>query len=236
MRSGTLFGASWLTTDREGGVSQEAFASNNLAEHVGDDPAAVRDNRAALAGRLGVAEITFVRASHSNRVARVDGPGQDVAGADALVTDRDNVALAALGADCVMLGLAGADGWTAVVHCGWRGLVEQVVPSTLQYLSDQGSDPGGLQAHLGPSICPDCYPVDAGRAAQVAAVAPTAVVQDGDRWAIDVRAGVLAQLAAAGVGATWDARCTAEDPELYSYRRDHVTGRQALCVVRSDGA
>jgi len=45
---------------------------------------------------------------------------------------------------------------------------------------------------------------------------------------LDLRAGVAAQLAALGVvRVVADPRCTVEDPELYSYRRDRVTGRQA---------
>lgn len=47
---------------------------------------------------------------------------------------------------------------------------------------------------------------------------------------IDLRAGVLAQLN--GIETTHDPRCTFEDPDLYSYRRDGVTGRQALAIVR----
>lgn len=223
--------ASWLTTDRHGGVSQEAFASNNLAEYVGDDPVAVRANREQVRQSLGAEHVVFIRASHSGRVVDVREPGQDIEGADALITDLDGVALAALGADCAVVGLAGAGGWIAVIHCGWRGLVEHIVPNTLRRLADAGCDTSTLQAHLGPCICPGCYPVDRGRAELVEAVVPEAVVQNGAIWAIDVRAGVLAQLRAAGVPATWDPRCTAEDDDLYSYRREGVTGRQALCMV-----
>jgi copper oxidase (laccase) domain-containing protein len=45
---------------------------------------------------------------------------------------------------------------------------------------------------------------------------------------LDLRAGLARQLAALGVDRiVSDPRCTAEDPELYSHRRDGVTGRQA---------
>jgi polyphenol oxidase len=48
---------------------------------------------------------------------------------------------------------------------------------------------------------------------------------------IDVGAGVEAQLASAGVQAVArDPRCTAETPDLYSYRRDGLTGRLAGLV------
>jgi copper oxidase (laccase) domain-containing protein len=107
--------------------------------------------------------------------------------------------------------------------------VAGVVPATLTALRRRGADLGTAEAHLGPSICSACYVVDADRAAQIAASCPEAVA--GDR--VDLRAGVVAQLAAQGIPATADARCTAEDPDLYSYRRDGVTGRQALAIVRA---
>lgn len=231
MTSGVLYDASWLVTDRTAGTSQGAFAFNNMAVHVGDDPAAVAVNRAALADQLGVTDVVFPRVVHGDQVARVDAPGPDVDGVDALITNRPGLGLAVLGADCVMIAMATPDGWVAAVHCGWQGLVRGVVPATLRALVDAGADTTGVRAHLGPGICAACYPVDAERAAAVAAVSPVAVVSSGEQVGVDVRAGVLEQLRAAGVEATWDPRCTAEDPDLYSYRRDHRTGRQALAIA-----
>jgi hypothetical protein len=44
---------------------------------------------------------------------------------------------------------------------------------------------------------------------------------------------VLAELSSAGVtDVTRDERCTAENPTLFSYRRDGRTGRQASLIVR----
>lgn len=223
--------ASWRVTDRLAGDSQGAFAFNNLAEHVGDDPAAVASNRARLARSLGVATVVFARASHSNGVALVTAGVPDVPGVDALITDRAGLAVAAMGADCVMVGLTAGD-WVAAIHCGWRGLVTGVVPTTLRELRGHGADLGSASAHLGPSICGACYAVDAQRAAAVRSVCPEAVVESSGGFGVDVRTGVLAQLAEAGIAATADPRCTAEDPDLYSYRRDGRTGRQALAIVR----
>jgi hypothetical protein len=51
--------------------------------------------------------------------------------------------------------------------------------------------------------------------------------------ALDLPAAVQAELARAGVTDVHaDPRCTAEDPSLFSYRRDGRTGRQASLVVR----
>lgn len=230
MISGVLQNASWLVTDRTAGVSQGAFAFNNLAVHVGDDPAHVAANREQLRRRVG-SPVVFTRAAHSNGVHYVDEAVADVPGVDALITDRTGLALAAQGADCVMLALA-ADSWIAAVHCGWRGLVTGVVPATLGELRDRGADLREARAHLGPAICGTCYLVDEQRAEEVSMAVPEAVVRSDRGPGIDVRAGVLEQLRGHGIDATVDQRCTFEDPDLYSFRRDGATGRQAIVIVR----
>lgn len=230
MISGVLQNASWFVTDRQGGDSQEAFAFNNLAVHVGDDPARVAANRGALAARVGH-PIVYTRAAHSALCHYVDAECPDVPGVDALITDAPGLALAAQGADCVMVALA-AGPWVAAIHCGWRGLVDGIVPATLAALQQRGADLEGAAAHLGPAICGRCYRVDAERAKAVGQVAPTAVLEVPDGLGVDVRAGVLTQLASRGIEAEADPRCTFEDPDLYSFRRDGQTGRQAIVVVR----
>jgi copper oxidase (laccase) domain-containing protein len=64
---------------------------------------------------------------------------------------------------------------------------------------------------------------------EVAAAVPGSAATSGRGTpSIDLRAGLRVQLAAAGVtGVAVSPRCTAEDPTLYSYRRDGPTGRFA---------
>ncbi len=51
--------------------------------------------------------------------------------------------------------------------------------------------------------------------------------------AVDVAAGVVAQLAALDVPVTWVPGCTRERDDLYSYRRSGTTGRFAGVVARA---
>ena len=84
------------TTCRQGGVSQPPYASLNLAQHVGDDPAAVAENRA----RLGLpAEPGWLQQVHSNRVIRLEGRTDQLPEADASYTREANVTCAVLTAD-----------------------------------------------------------------------------------------------------------------------------------------
>jgi copper oxidase (laccase) domain-containing protein len=92
-----------------------------------------------------------------------------------------------------------------------------------------GARPAGTEALLGPAICGSCYEVPAGLQAEVERQLPGSACRTrAGTPGLDLRAGLAGQLAALGVArVVVDPRCTAEDPELYSYRRDGVTGRQA---------
>lgn len=234
--------AVWAATGRSGGVSAPPYDSLNLAGHVGDDPEAVAANLArATAGVTGTGSAAVLAAVHGAAIASVVGPGV-VPGADGLVTETPGLALVALAADCVPMAVIGDDDRTvAAVHCGWRGLVLDVVGALLDLLDQRGC--GVQQAVLGPAVCGGCYPVPAERAAQVAAarsdaVAAAALVACADgQPGIDVRAGVVARLLERGVpepAIRTVGGCTVEDPLLFSHRRDGVTGRQGILVARME--
>jgi polyphenol oxidase len=235
--------SAWAATGRSGGVSPVPFDSLNLAGYVGDDPAAVHENRRRLARALGVPgdRLAVMDSVHGADVAVVTGPGV-VPGVDGMVTDEPDLVIVALGADCVPIGLVGDDGRTVgVAHCGWRGLVADVVGAVAAAMQARGS--GVAQVIVGPSVCGACYPVPPERAAQVRAacspaVAAAALVTCADgQPGIDVAEGVLARLTELGVAPGARIRaggCTVEDPALFSYRRDGLTGRQGLAVCSLD--
>ena len=152
---------------------------------------------------------------------------------DALATTVPGLALLVLAADCVPLILGdGAAGVVAVVHAGWRGVLSDVVGTTLDAMVDHGARPDRIRAVVGPAICGSCYDVPRERFDAVVAVAPesAAVAADG-RPGLDLRAGVVDRLRSAGVATTLHGGCTFESPDLYSYRRDHVTGRHGGVVT-----
>ena len=49
-------------------------------------------------------------------------------------------------------------------------------------------------------------------------------------FALDLSRALIAQLQSSGVKVVDEGRCTVEDKNLYSYRRDGVTGRQVGVV------
>lgn len=160
-------------------------------------------------------------------------PGDAVTeGVDALVTKLTDVALLGLGADCAVVTFADQRaGVVAVAHCGWQGLVKGIVPATVAAMVDQGAQREEIRAHIGPSICGQCYEVAADRAAQVADVVPDAVLERNGRFGVDIAMGVTAQLSELAVAATASSECTFESPSHYSFRRDGTTGRQGAAII-----
>ncbi|SEN69210.1 peptidoglycan editing factor PgeF [Actinacidiphila rubida] len=230
-------GAHFAFTDRWGGVSAVPYDSLNLGGAVGDDPAAVHANRARAAEALGrdPQRVVWMNQVHGRDVAVADGPWGDgpVPAVDALVTTRGDVTLAVLTADCVPVLLADpVAGVAAAAHAGRPGLVAGVVPAAVEAMTARGARPDRITALLGPSVCGKCYEVPAALREEVAAVVPEAFATTG--WgtpAVDVGAGVRAQLAHAGVRvADAPSVCTLESPDHFSYRRESVTGRLASYV------
>jgi polyphenol oxidase len=120
----------------------------------------------------------------------------------------------------------------AAVHSGWRGLALDVVGAGVEQMVLAGAHPEDVQAFLGPAICGSCYPVPTDRADEVARVRPEAVTTAPDgQPALDLRAGLVARLAELGASSALIGGCTAEDPGLYSHRRDGLTGRQGGSVA-----
>lgn len=222
-----------VITDRTGGVSAPPYDTRNLGGRAGDDPAAVRGNREKTAVELGIdpARVVFMRQVHSADVRYVTEPFDDDPPAiDAVYTGEPGLALAALVADCAPVLVADpVAGMVGAAHSGRAGTAAGVVPALVRAMAERGADPAHMVALIGPCACGRCYEVPAELRHEVASVLP-------ETWSttrrgtpsLDLRAGIAAQLTAAGVpDVRHDARCTIESPELYSYRRDHRTGRFA---------
>jgi YfiH family protein len=223
-------------TDRRGGRSASPYESFNLGGHVGDDPATVTANRQRLAREIGVPDerLVWMTQVHGTGVAIVEDAGENpVADVDALVTATPGLVLCVLVADCVPVLLADpVAGVVAAVHAGREGVRRGVVPAALAAMTRLGARPRDVEALLGPAVCGADYEVPAAMQAEVAQVAPASAVRTRRGTAgLDLRAGLAEVLRGAGVGqVVHDPRCTVEDRQLFSHRRDGVTGRQAGLV------
>lgn len=154
--------------------------------------------------------------------------------ADGIVTARRGVALLVRAADCVPVLLADVSaGVVGAAHAGRPGLVARIVPHTVAAMRALGASQ--IEAWVGPYVCGSCYEVPEEMRAHVSEQVPGSYAETS--WgtpALDIGAGVVAQLLADGVHATRVDRCTREDADLWSHRREGVAaGRLGGLVMVS---
>lgn len=229
-----------LITTRAGGVSQAPYASLNLGDHVGDDPAAVAANRQRLRQALvGADEPVWLEQVHGTRVidAALARTGAKPEQADAAFARQPGACCVVMTADCLPVLFCDVTGRVvAAAHAGWRGLCAGVLEQTVAAMAVPAQT---LLAYLGPAIGPQAFVVgDEVRAAFVARDAGASAAfsaQASRKWLADIYHLARLRLSACGVdrifGGAW---CTVDDAaRFFSYRRDGRTGRMASLIWRT---
>ncbi|MEZ5244405.1 MAG: polyphenol oxidase family protein [Acidimicrobiales bacterium] len=176
------------------------------------------DELAARRQAFAPGEWTWFRQVHGSTVVCVTEPGGGSgADADAGVTDVVGAVLAVQTADCVPVVMS-ADGAFAVVHAGWRGVVEGVIPAATAALRSRAS--GDITAFVGPHIRASRYAFGARDLDAVAAVAGEGVrsiTHDGEP-ALDMTAAVRSVLAGERVGIVEMLDADTADSGWFSHR------------------
>jgi YfiH family protein len=148
---------------RRGGTSTGLYAGLNAGLGSDDDPVAVHANRAvALAAvRPGATLLTPFQV-HSATCLVVDAPfAGDRPHADALVTDRPELAIGIVTADCAPVLLADrAAGVVGAAHAGWKGALAGVTDQTVAAMERLGARRERIAAAIGPCIARASYEVD----------------------------------------------------------------------------
>lgn len=222
------------TSLRDGGVSEGAYASLNLGDHVGDDARRVAENRARFEREAGLPSAPrWLAQVHGTRV--IDAAAwRHGSEADAIVSRSPGAVCVVLTADClpVLLASRRAD-VVAAAHAGWRGLAAGVLSAAVGRMD---SEPSDLCAWLGPAIGPAAFEVgDEVRdafAARDAGHAGCFVRNARGRWQADLYALARRELASLGVGSvTGGGWCThADAARFFSHRRDAPCGRHASAI------
>ena len=217
-------------TGRNGGVSQSAYDSFNLGNHVGDSPTDYKKNRQLLLQSLvGVNQIQWLKQTHGTEIVEACGASVTLQ-ADAVTTTQKGIACAVMTADCLPVLFCDEQGErVAAAHAGWRGLAAGVLLKTLS----QFTNPTRVRAYLAPAIGFDAFEVgpevrDAFYWASDQCFAPG----KGDRLFANIYQLAREQLSCAGVQkVSGGQHCTLTEKEIFfSYRRDGVTGRQVSLI------
>ena len=213
---------------RGGRVAHLRFSDASDADFaIADSSGQLAAARTSLCGY----RWTWLHQVHGAEVVEVTQPGEGAAShADACFTAIDRAVVAVQTADCAPVLFVGDNGMVGAAHAGWRGAVAGVLPATVAAM--RANDCGDLTAIIGPTIGAECYEFgETDLAEAVAALGDTVpATTSAGTPALDLTAGIAAQLADLGVSATVIAECTACDGKYHSHRARADKGRQVAAA------
>ncbi len=207
-----------FTTERRHGNAREPQALERF----------LRDRKypghPATAEQVHGIELKIVpRLASSRRYARADG----------LLTDISRQPLGIFTADCLPVFIAAPRaGVVGVLHAGWRGLKDGILPSAVRVLRQRwGIRSAEINIWSGPAIGFCCFEVGW----DVARHFPRARKRFKDRWRVDLQGSLREQAQALGAHFRSTAaarRCTMHGPYYYSHRRDAMLDRQVSVIIK----
>jgi YfiH family protein len=219
---------------RKGGTSQVPYSSLNVGSNVGDNPSHVEANRALIANCFD-SELKYlfdVEQVHKTNSVLIQKEPTSFIQADILLNSTKNNILMIKHADCQAALFYDPEHHTcAVVHAGWRGLVQQAYTKAISEMTRLWkTNPKNLLVGISPSLSLShseflSWQKD--------------FPQEMWSWAtpenkIDLLGISKQELTQAGVlfhNIECAQICTFETSDLFfSYRREKITGRNATCI------
>lgn len=184
---------------------------------------------------LDLDRMIFPKQVHGSTVLIVDESSAVYQKADALITDKKNVPIAIVTADCVPIFIyAGQRSVIAIIHAGWKGLRDGIITETLGRMQAVFQvRPEYLAVGIGPAIRACCYEVRCDLLHQFPADFRFARAE---KHYLDLVAIAISQLRDSGVHLSNiidPKRCTACESDLFSsYRTEGVeAGRMASFIM-----
>lgn len=141
----------------------------NLALHTKDNAMQVLRNRATFLTLLNqqcnntIKELHWLNQIHGNDCYQVKYPTVMPPNADALITNKKNIGLCIMTADCVPIVLFNDD-IIANIHAGWQGLVKGIIKNTV----DKFDNDKPIYAYIGACISGGCYEIPTSMADEIA--------------------------------------------------------------------
>lgn len=233
-------------TSRARGHSKKPYSSLNLAFHVGDSRDSVKRNRQLVLKRLLKANTGYLysaRQVHGDHILyvaeEIDHEDGDLElEADGLMTDRKNIPIMVMGADCSLIILADIKNKAVcAVHAGWKGTLSGIVIKALKEFSGKfGANHDNIMIFMGPCIRQCCYEIDselANRFSEKFGRGSHLLLKKNKTY-LDLAGLNRKQAMDWGIseGNIIDTGvCTGCNSRYYSYRKEKVTGRQAAIAM-----
>ena len=152
-----------IESTRLGGLSKPPFSSLNLGAFTNDLKETVQQNKEILYSDLGINgdQIASSFQCHGNEVLNIVEPGY-YEGFDALITNKKDIFLQILVADCTPILLFDPiHEVVAAIHAGWRGTANAIVQKTLDKMTLHfQTNPYDCFAYVGTCISQPFFEVD----------------------------------------------------------------------------
>ncbi len=204
------------------------------AKNRSDQIRALENNRTTISEYLRRPDLMLSMGTqvHGTQVAYTGKP-EIIADTDGLVTDRNQLAIAVLVADCAAVLLADpVHRVVSAVHAGWRGAVQGITEQAVSNMIKVGAEPDMIKAYLSPCISQSRFEVGE----EVASLFKEQFVDyNGPKPRVDLQKFVFQKLVDSGVSSDRiqvDQRCTyTENRSLHSYRRDGEDSGRMMAVI-----
>ena len=151
--------------NRSGGKSQGIYKSLNCGPGSYDEKKNVHDNLKIVIKKLKTKskKIFLLNQVHSNKFHYIDGKFKiknNKFKGDALITDKKNIPIGVLTADCAPILLHDQNKkMIAVIHAGWKGAYKGIVKNVIKFMIKKGCTPQDMTAVIGPCIAEKNYEV-----------------------------------------------------------------------------
>ena len=137
---------------RNGGVSKKNFCSLNCAHNIEEKKEYVKKNREIVRKNFcKTKKIILLNQTHSNRVIFLSKKIPGVIQADGIITDRKDLTLGILTADCAPIVIIGKRNF-GIVHAGWKGALSNIITNAVKILGSRGEMNSDLYFFIGPHL------------------------------------------------------------------------------------
>ncbi|KKP93036.1 MAG: hypothetical protein US25_C0030G0006 [Candidatus Moranbacteria bacterium GW2011_GWE1_36_7] len=215
-----------LMSEREDG-SMKLFAGSGLN----------LENRKRFFQKIGISKNKIIAAEivHGNKVEIVNeaSPGM-VLGVDGLIAKSNNVFLSVTIADCIPVYFyEPRQKIIAIVHCGWRGIIDGVIENAMSKILELGSKAEDVNVAMGPGINA-CHFEIRDDVLEKFSNYSEFIVRRNEKIFIDLKGIIRKQLSDFNVvteNIEDNRECTMESDRYFSFRRDKPEKVEAMIAI-----
>ena len=220
---------------RRGGVSKGIYESLNVGLGSNDNQSDILENRRLICLDMGIPESNLLTLYqvHSTDCLYVTSPfGESRPRCDGMVTDRPNLALGILTADCCPILFS--DSHSSIIgacHSGWQGAYGNIASEIIALMESKGAKRENIRASLGPTITQKNYETGPEFFTRFIAQSPEnqqffTPSERPDHHYFDLSGYISSRLDALGIMSSILPPCTYGVPQdFFSHRRSQHTGK-----------